>query len=193
VKNASSDTGEEMTATLLQKHPIKGTREFRLVGDELEYSIQSPLKKESLSVVLSVLDSEPVVSGSMLAFVSQVNREPLVELFLNRPDKEVFEEFVSSVRQRISEEDFSRLRVRDKGVAVDVERVSETIDMLRTYVNTDEITLLLTALEELKAKPDDIQCLERVADAFNELGFVQGQVITYAPYINFLLSGDNEL
>ena len=182
-----------MSLTLSQKHPIKGTREFRLVGDELEYSIHSPLKKESLSVVLSVLDSEPVISGSMLAFVSQVNREPLVELFLNRPDKEVFEEFVSSVRQRISEEDFSRLRVRDKGVAVDVERVSETIDMLRTYVNTDEITLLLTALEELKAKPDDIQCLERVADAFNELGFVQGQVITYAPYINFLLSGNNEL
>ncbi|MEJ2317299.1 MAG: hypothetical protein P8Y83_10170, partial [Gammaproteobacteria bacterium] len=95
-----------MTATLLQKHPIKGTREFRLVGDELEYTIKSPLKSESLSVVLSVLDSEPVVSGSMLAFVSQVNREPLVELFLNKPDKESFDAFVSTLRQRISEEDF---------------------------------------------------------------------------------------
>ena len=181
-----------MNVTLSQKHPIKGTREFKLVGDELEYSIQSPLKKESLSVVLSVLDAEPVISGSMLAFVSQVNREPLVELFLDRPDKATFEEFVSTVRQRISDEDFSRLRVRDKGVAVDVERVSESIDMLRTYVNPDEIALLLSALEELKAKPDDVQCLVNVADAFNALGFVQGQVITYAPYINFLLSGDNE-
>lgn len=181
-----------MTATLLQKHPIKGTREFRLVGDELEYTIQSPLKKESLSVVLSVLDSEPVISGSMLAFVSQVNREPLVELFLNKPDKETFDQFVSTLQQRISEEDFGRLRVRDKGVAVIPERVSESIEMLQTYVNPDEIASLLTALEELKAKPDDVQCLVNVADAFNALGFVQGQVITYAPYINFLLSGDND-
>mgnify|MGYP000302489731 CR=1 FL=1 len=93
-----------MTATLLQKHPIKGTREFRLVGDELEYTIKSPLKSESLSVVLSVLDSEPVISGSNLSFVSQVNREPLVELFLDRPDKETFDAFVSTLRQRISED-----------------------------------------------------------------------------------------
>jgi hypothetical protein len=187
-----SGNGEYMTTTLLQKHPIKGTREFRLVGDELEYTIQSPLKKESLSVVLSVLDSEPVITGSMLAFVSQVNREPLVELFLNKPDKETFDEFVSTMRRRISEEDFGRLRVRDNRVAVDPDRVSESIEMLQTYVNPDEIDLFLSALVELKEKPNDVQCLVNVADAFNALGFVQGQVITYAPYINFLLSGDNE-
>ncbi len=116
-----------MTATLFQKHPIKGTREFRLVGDELEYTIKSPLKKESLNVVLSVLDSEPVISGSILAFVSQVNREPLVELFLDKPDKETFDAFVSMLKQRIAEEDFGRLRVREKGVAVSPERVSESI------------------------------------------------------------------
>lgn len=181
-----------MSLTLSQKHPIKGTREFRLVGDELEYSIQSPLKKESLSVVLSVLDSEPVISGSMLAFVSQVNREPLVELFLDKPDKETFDEFVSTMRQRIAEEDFGRLRVRDKGIPVEVDRVSESLEMLQTYVNPDEIDTLLSALAELKEKPDDVQCLAKLADAFNELGFVKAQVITYAPYINFLLSGDNE-
>jgi len=181
-----------MTATLLQKHPIKGAREFRLVGDELEYTIKSPLKSESLSVVLSVLDSEPVISGSVLAFVSQVNREPLVELFLDRPDKETFDTFVSTLRQRIAEEDFGRLRVREKGVAVNPERVGESIEMLKTYVDPVEIASLLSALEQLKAKPDDVQCLVNVADAFNALGFVQGQVITYAPYINFLLSGDND-
>ena len=181
-----------MTATLSQKHPIKGTREFRLVGDELEYSIKSPLKKESLSVVLSVLDSEPVISGSMLAFVSQVNREPLVEFFLDKPDKETFDAFVSMLKQRIAEEDFGRLRVREKGVAVNPDRVSESIEMLQTYVDPVEIEALLSALEELRAKPDDVQCLVNVADAFNALGFVQGQVITYAPYINFLLSGDND-
>ena len=181
-----------MITTLVQKHPIKGTREFRLVDDELEYTIQSPLKKESLSVVLCVLDPEPVISGSTLAFVSQVNREPLVELFLNKPDKETFEQFVGTLRQRIAEEDFSRLRVRDKRVAVDVDGVTESIEMLQTYVASNEIDNLLSALQELRDNPDDLECLVNVADAFNELGFVQGQVITYAPYINYLLSGVSE-
>lgn len=182
-----------MITTLVQKHPIKGTREFRLVDDELEYSIQSPLKTESLSVVLCVLDPEPVISGSTLAFVSQVNREPLVELFIDRPDKETFDQFVETMRIRITEEDFGRLRVRDNGAPVDVDRLNESIEMLQTYVNPAEIDKLLSALAELKAKPDDVERLANVADAFNELGFVQGQVITYAPYINFLLSGANEL
>ena len=70
--------------------------------------------------------------------------------------------------------------------------MSESIEMLQTYVDPVEIDALLSALEELRAKPDDVQCLVNVADAFNALGFVQGQVITYAPYINFLLSGDND-
>jgi len=187
-----SDSGEHMSATLVQKHAIKGTREFKLVDDELEYTIQSPLKKESLSVVLCVLDSEPVISGSTLAFVSQVNREPLVELFLDRPDKETFDRFVSTLSQRIAEEDFSRLRVRSEGVAVDADGVSECIEMLQTYVAPNEIGKFLSVLQELKDNPDDAACLVSVADAFNELGFVQGQVITYPPYINYLLSGVNE-
>jgi hypothetical protein len=181
-----------MVVTLEQKHPVKGTRKFKLVGDEVQYTIQSPLKSESLSVVLCVLDPEPVISGSTLAFVSQVNREPLVELFLDKPDKETFDQFVGTMRLRISEEDFSRLRVRDKDVAVDVDRVSESIEMLQAYVNPLEIDTLLSALAELKAQPDSFECLVNVADAFNALGFVQGQVITYAPYINFLLSGASE-
>ncbi len=181
-----------MMATLVQKHPIKGVREFNLVGDEIQYTIRSALKSESLSVVLCILDPEPVITGSMLAFVSQVNREPLVELFVDRPDKETFEQFVRAVKLRITEEDFSRLRVRNVHVAVDAGRVVEAIEMLQTYVNPAEIAGLLTALKALKANPVDIDRLVNVADAFNALGFVQGQVITYAPYINSLLTGINE-
>jgi len=33
---------------------------------------------------------------------------------------------------------------------------------------------------------------KKLAHAFNELGFVKAQVITYAPYINFFLSWDND-
>jgi hypothetical protein len=181
-----------MIATLVQKHPLKGTREFRLVDDELEYTIQSSLKNESLSVVLCVLDPEPVLSGSTLAFVSQVNREPLVELFLDKPDKESFEQFVRALSQRISEEDFSRLRVRDRNVVADADGVAESIEMLKKYVAQSEIEKLLSALQNLQDTPDELACLVKVADAFNELGFVQGQVLTYAPYINYLLSGVHE-
>lgn len=181
-----------MTPTLEQKHPLKGSREFALVDDEIQYTIKSPLRTEELSVVLSVLDPEPVISGSMLSFLSQVNREPLVDFFLDKPDKETFDAFIKTMQQRISEEDFGRLRVRGNGVNVSVEQLDESIEMLHKYVNTAEIEVLLSAMVELKADPDDTKCLKNVADAFNELGFVQGQVITYAPYINFLLSGDRQ-
>ena len=178
-----------MTTKLVQKHALKGSREFELVDDEVRYVIKSPLRTESLSVVLNVLDSEPVISGSTLSFVSQVNREPLVELFLDKPDKETFDQFVGAMQRRIIEEDFGRFRLPDKGVDVNVDGVTESIDMLRRYVDPREIEALLAALEELKQKPDNPQCLKRVAEAFNELGFAQGQVLAYAPYINFLLSG----
>lgn len=181
-----------MTTKLTQKHVLKGSREFEIVGDEVRYEIKSPLKTESLSVVLYILDSKPVISGSMLSFVSTVNQEPMVELFLDKPDKETFDRFVSTMSQRIIEEDFSRLRVSDKRVDVDVEQISLSIEMLQRYLNPGDIDALLAALSELKAKPDDMKCLGKVADTFNDLGFAQGQVLTYAPYINFLLAGVGE-
>ena len=182
----------DMITKLTQKHVLKGSREFEIVGDEVRYEIKSSLKTESLSVVLYILNSEPVISGSMLSFVSTINQEPLVELFLNKPDKETFDRFVSTLSRRIIEEDFSRLSVSDKCVDVDIEQLSISIEMLQTYLNPGEIGALLDALSELKAKPDDMKCLGKVADAFNDLGFEQGQVLTYAPYINFLLSRVDE-
>lgn len=182
-----------MTSILAQKHPIKGTRKFELIDDEIQYTIQSPFKTESLTVVLNVLDSEPVISGSTLSFLSKVNREPLVELFLNKPDKEQFDQFVNVVQQRIVEEDFGRFRIKDTGIKVNVARLGESIEVLQKYINPSEIELLLSTLVELKANPDDVKCLHNVAEAFNALGFAQGQVITYAPYINFLLSGNTEM
>lgn len=178
-----------MSTTLIQKHPLRGTREFRLVDDEVQYTIKSPLKTDSLSVVLNVLDSEPEISGSMLAFLSKVNREPLVELFLNKPDKETFEAFVKTMQAGIRQEDFGQLRVNEKGVDVNLEQLRESIDMLQAHINPAEIETLLSTLRKLEANPADQALLGEAANAFNELGFVQGQVLTYAPYINFLLSG----
>jgi hypothetical protein len=179
-----------MTSILVQKHPIKGSREFRLVDDEIQYTIQSPFKTVSLSVVLYILEAEPVSSGSMLSFISKVNKEPLVELFLDKPDKKTFDQFVENVRLKIIENEFGRSRVGDKGVDIDPVRLNESIEMLQKYVDPTEIELFLSVLVELQTNPDDIKCQKNVSDAFNDLGFLQGQVITYAPYINFILSGN---
>lgn len=71
---------------------------------------------------------------------------------------------------------------------MDVAGLRESIDMLLTYVDPEEIKPLLAAMHTLADSPADRTSLIAVADAFNQLGFVQGQVITYAPYLSFLLS-----
>jgi len=180
------------TVELIQKDPVEGSREFTLDNDEVHYVINSPLRNDALSVALNVLEPEPKAMGSILAFISQVNKEPLVELLVDNPDKETFDQFVETLQQRIAEEDFSRFRVPDKGVNVNVERLEESIDMLRQHVDSTEIEPLLSAMAVLQTKPKDVQCQRNVADAFNELGFVQGQVLTYAPYITYLLSSSGD-
>jgi len=181
-----------MNTKIIQKHVIKGSREFEIVEDMVNYRIKTPLGKEELSVVFSALKVEPVVSDSMLSFVSRVNGEALVELFLDKPDKETFEAFVRNMQQHITQEDFSCLRPNKKVIHVDVELVGTTIDMLKTYIDSDEINPLLNVLTEIKANPDNTENLQDLAVAFNELGFIQTSVLTYAPYINSLLSGVNE-
>ncbi len=183
-----------MTSKLAQKHPIKGTREFQLVEDEIQYTIKSPFKTDSLSVLFDVLDPEPIISGSTLSFKSKVNNEPLVDFFLDKPNKETFDQFIKKIQQKITENDFGRFRVGDKGIDVDIARLDESIEMLQKNVDPtlepSEIKLFLSALVALKAKPDDIKCQNNVAEAFNSLGFAQSQVIIYAPYINFMFSGN---
>ncbi len=60
--------------------------------------------------------------------------------------------------------------------------------MLKTYLDEDDIRLLLDSLETLKAEPEDEAGYRKMLDAFNALGIEQGAVLTYAPYINALLS-----
>jgi len=180
------------TLELRQKHPLKGSRAFKLDNAEVHYVINSPLGDDELSVALSVLDVKPEITDSIMAFVSQVNREPLVELFIDKPDKATFDHFVKIMQQRIVEEDFSRLHVTDQGVNVDVARLDKSIGMLKQHVDPSEIESLLSALTILQAKPTDVECQRNVAEAFNELGFVQSQVMTYAPYLSHLLSGNGK-
>ena len=177
-----------MTTKIVQIHPDRGTREFELVDDAIEYRIISPFGDEELSVVLSVLSPEPVVDGSMMYFVSEVNREALIKLFVDLPDVETFAGFVRTVKQRIREEDFGKLAAVNRKSAITREQINTTIRMLETNMDATSIDELLSTLTELSEVPDDHERLDRVVDAFNDLGVQQGPVLTYAPFFNTLLS-----
>ena len=69
-----------------------------------------------------------------------------------------------------------------------VERLDDDIGMLKTYMDENDIKLLLDSLETLKAEPEDEAVYQKVLDAFNDLGIKQGAVLTYAPYLKVLLS-----
>jgi len=184
-----------MTSRIVQIHPDRGTREFELVDDSIEYRISSRFVDEELSVVLSVLSPEPVVDGAMMYFISEVNREALIKLFVDLPDAETFAEFVRTLKQRIREEDFGRLSAANRKSAITQEQVDTTIRMLETNMDLAGIDDLLSTLRSLSEAPDDHERLNRVVEAFDGLGVQQGPVLTYAPFFTTLLSSTdlNEL
>lgn len=176
-----------MTIKIAQSHPDRGTREFELVEDAIEYRISSQFGDEALSVVLSVLAPEPVVDGSMLYFISEVNREALIKMFVDLPDPEIFANFVSTVQQRIREERFGALNADNRKTKITRDQVDTTIRMLESNLEPASIDKLLSALRRLSEAPGDRDHLHTVVQAFDGLGVLQGAVLTYAPFFNTLL------
>jgi len=177
-----------MTTKIIQKHPERGTREFELIDDAIEYQIKSPFGDEELSVVLSVLSPEPIVDGAMMYFVSEVNREALIKLFVDLPDAETFAEFVRTVQQRIKEEDFGKLSAVNRKSEITQEQVDTTIRMLETNLEPTSIDELLSTLRSLSEAPKDHERLKDVVEAFNGLGVQQGPVLSYTTFFNTLVS-----
>lgn len=177
-----------MITKIAQKHPDRGTREFELVDDAIEYRISSPFGDEELSVVLSVLSPEPVVDGSMMYFLSEVNREALIKLFVDLPDAETFAGFVGTLKQRIREEDFGRLSANNRKSAITQEQVDTTIRMLETNMDPTSINELLLTLRKLSDAPDNLERLNRVVEAFHDLGIQQGSVLSYTSFFSTLVS-----
>jgi len=180
-----------MTTKIIQIHPDRGTREFELVDDAIEYQISSPFGDEQLSVVLSVLSPEPVVDGSMMYFVSVVNREALIKLFVDLPNAEEFAEFVRTLKLRIREEDFGKPAADNRKSTITQEQVDTTIRMLETYLDPASVDELLSTLRSLSEAPSDRERLNRVVEAFNGLGVQQGPVLTYTTFFNTLLSSND--
>lgn len=209
-----------MSTKLTQQHLFKGTREFEIAGDQVKVLIKARFKEpRTLSVMLAVLDPEPVITKSHLHFVSRVNAEPLLSLALFKPNATKFNTFVSTLRQKAQAEynafsgmttapqptpaddlhaqppEFGKHSTADiiSGKTVNIEGLENAINMLQTYLDQteiQEIQALLNALTSLRQAPQDHARLVNVAKAFNALGSHQGAVLTYAPYIAILLSDD---
>ena len=204
-----------MQTKLLQKHLIKGTQEFELGDESIDIRIKAPfMKEEKLTVMLAVLNAEPVISQSRLEFTSRVNSEPLVSLYLGKPSTQEFNAFVNLLKQKIQQEykAFAGLspdanpslqgNVYDEPPNFDevaqpadsarkpirIEALDESIAMLTEYVGGDEIAGLVDALKVLAAEPENRANLSLLAKEFDRLGPGQGAVLTYAPYIGVLLS-----
>jgi len=203
-----------MTTKLIQKRLFKGTQEFEIVDDAINIHIKSPFKPdETLTVMLAVLNPEPIIGKSRLEFTSRVNNEALVSLYLAKPNAEKFNAFVNLLKQKAQEEynEFAGLTAADTKLEgnvydeppdfedtdkpagsvrkpVRVEAVEESINMLSEYIGGAEIDPLLSALKALQSEPENIEHLARLAREFDALGPGQGAVLTYAPYIGILMS-----
>jgi len=70
---------------------------------------------------------------------------------------------------------------------IDTVKLGISIKLLKQYVNDSSIEPLLSALEAVKKDPDNESLLVALTDTFAALGIVQGAVLTYAPYLSFIL------
>ena len=206
-----------MSTKLIQKNLFKGTREYEIVGDQVHIRNKSFFKEETHCVMLAVLEPEPVISQSNLEFVSRVNGETLLSLALPRFKVSEFNHFINTVKKKANTEfsaisgikvipesdtlngnsydeppefDEISLATVSKDKTIKIEEVENAIRMLQMYIDNEEIQPLITALEALKNAPKNHENLVELASVFSELGSNQGAVLTYAPYISFMLSED---
>lgn len=205
-----------MTMKLVQRRFLKGKREFEIVDETIFVCNKSLFKEEKLTVDLSILDPEPAIIGSELAFYNPHKGHAVFTLLLNKPNKEEFNRFVDTLKQAISGEDSSvetvsaetaqsalannmyeeppefdesdEVREQFGSASINVERLEDDINMLKTYLDDDRYKPLLDALETLKADSENEAAFQKVLEVINDLGIYQGSVLTYAPYLIVLVS-----
>jgi hypothetical protein len=214
----SGNNNPTMTTKLRQKKLFKGTQEFEIIDDVVKVHIKTWFDEESLSVMLTVLNPEPVIEKSRLHFNSRVNGEPLISLYLAKPNVKEFNAFVAALTQQAQEKynaftgvhpaiqaaslgdnvydeppefsDFDQAQMRNSELDVDIVKIDRAIKMLGQYFDAAEVSALISALQTLREEPQNEAHLVQVAKVFHALGPKQGAVLTYAPYVSILLSDD---
>jgi len=80
--------------------------------------------------------------------------------------------------------------LKNKGQTVKVADIDIALRMLKMHMDTQDIDPLLSALETLKKEPQNEAYQAQVVNVFNDLGSIQGALLTYAPYLNIFVSDD---
>lgn len=187
---------------LVQKHKIKGTREFEIMDDVVRVRIKSLWEDKEKTVPLETISPEPVVNKQMLEFYGRVRCSAAMSLFLDKPNKAEFDAFVSAVKEKSLEayQSFAGIGVAvetatsDHGNQtpvdsdVDIESLGMAINMLKMQMNQTSAEPFISALEGLRDDSGNSAKLEAAVAAFSALGVEQGAVLTYAPYVGSLLA-----
>lgn len=92
----------------------------------------------------------------------------------------MFLESKTLVRKSLNNEKLQSIKVADIDIA---------LQMLKTYLNAEDINPLLTSLETLRTDPQNETYQEQVISAFHECR-LQGAVLTYAPWLHIFVSDD---
>ena len=203
---------------LVQKQFLKGSTEFEIADDVVNVRFKTPFKEEKTTVVLTILNPEPVVNEPYLEFHSRVKCGPLMSLLIDKPNAAEFNAFVDELKQKARQENnaFAGIKAGSvpEGLAgnvyeeppdfdepgknrsgknakpVRVADIDASIQMLEQHLDAEEIKPVLSALEALKAAPENESSFSQLVKAFDDLGPRQGAVLTYAPYVGILLSDD---
>jgi len=199
---------------LIQKIFPLDNREFEIIDDLIEVRITKLFRQEKLTVMLSILNPDPVVNERFLEFYSRVKCDPLLSLYIDKPNTGEFNAFIDALQRRAKQayNRFAGLKseapagvlqgnVYDEPLefdthntalsnsrAVDPTRIQTTIKMLEQYLNPEDIQPLLSVLNELANDPQNKASFDRLITIFGNLGPLQGAVLTYAPYLGLLLS-----
>ena len=136
------------------------TKSFNAFVDAIKHSITG--------------DDESAISEGIEADISESVREEA----LSRNVYEEPPEFSES----------SEMTEKTPFAPVNAERLKDDIGMLKTYMDGGENKVFLDALELLMMEPDNEIAFEKMLSHFSDLGFYQGAVLTYAPYIKVLVS-----
>ena len=83
-----------------------------------------------------------------------------------------------------------KLRKNSKLQSIKAVDIDLAIQMLKKYLDTQDINPLVSALETLKTEPQSEALQTQVINAFNALNHLQGAALTYAPYLNIFISDD---